>query len=99
MTTNIELDKVNFTNAKILVLGDVMLDQYWHGGSTRISPEAPVPVVKINKTDNRLGGAANVAINLATLGCKVKLLGITGQDSAADILQQILIEKKAICIS
>ncbi len=94
MTTNTDIKNFNFADAKILVVGDVMLDQYWHGGSTRISPEAPVPVVKINKTDNRLGGAANVAANLVTLGCKVKVLGIAGQDQAADILHQLLVDQK-----
>lgn len=90
MTTNKLIETVDFSAAQILVVGDLMLDQYWHGGTTRISPEAPVPVVKINKTDYRLGGAGNVANNLATLGCKVKLLSITGQDAAADIIQQLL---------
>lgn len=90
MTTNTDFEELDFSKAKILVVGDVMLDQYWHGGSSRLSPEAPVPVVKISKTDNRLGGAANVANNLISLGCKLKLLGVTGQDSAADILNQLL---------
>lgn len=93
MTTNTDINLVDLTNAKVLVVGDVMLDQYWHGGSTRISPEAPVPVVKINRTDNRLGGAANVANNLATLGCDVKLLGIVGNDPGADIMQQLLLSQ------
>lgn len=84
---------INFSAAKVLVVGDVMLDQYWHGGTTRISPEAPVPVVKVNSTDNRLGGAANVANNLITLGCQVKLLGIAGRDPAAGILQKLLDSK------
>jgi D-beta-D-heptose 7-phosphate kinase/D-beta-D-heptose 1-phosphate adenosyltransferase len=90
MKTNIETTSADISTAKILVVGDVMLDQYWHGGSTRLSPEAPVPVVKINKTDNRPGGAANVANNLVSLGCQLKLLGVIGQDAAADILEQAL---------
>jgi len=84
----------DFSQAKILVVGDVMLDQYWHGGSTRLSPEAPVPVVKVDKTDNRLGGAANVANNLLALGCDLKLLGVTGKDGAAEILKQLLVQQK-----
>lgn len=93
MTTNKELIKLNFSDSKILVVGDVMLDQYWLGGTSRISPEAPVPVVKINKTDNRPGGAANVAANLVALGTKVKLLGAVGNDSAADTLRDLLQSK------
>ncbi len=87
---NTDIVKLNFAAAKILVVGDVMLDQYWHGGTSRISPEAPVPVVKINKTDHRPGGAANVAKNLVVLGCQVKLLGMVGLDNAADLLRQLL---------
>ena len=94
MTTNTDSDSLDFTKARILVVGDVMLDQYWHGGSSRLSPEAPVPIVKISKTDNRLGGAANVANNLLSLGCKLKLLGVTGQDPAADLLFQLLDARK-----
>jgi D-beta-D-heptose 7-phosphate kinase/D-beta-D-heptose 1-phosphate adenosyltransferase len=90
MTANIDISNINFNTAKILVVGDVMLDQYWHGATLRISPEAPVPVVKINKTDNRAGGAANVANNLIALGCSVKLLGAIGKDSAGDTLVQLL---------
>jgi D-beta-D-heptose 7-phosphate kinase/D-beta-D-heptose 1-phosphate adenosyltransferase len=90
MTTNKDFTALDLTAAKVLVVGDVMLDQYWHGGTSRISPEAPVPVVKINKTDNRPGGAANVVNNLLALGCNAKLLGIVGNDPAADILQQLL---------
>lgn len=67
-----------------------MLDRYWFGDTQRISPEAPVPIVKINGIDNRPGGAANVALNIAALGAKITLLGITGDDEAADILAQQL---------
>ena len=94
MTTNLDVNLAGIANANVLVVGDVMLDQYWHGGTSRISPEAPVPVVKITKTDNRPGGAANVANNLIALGCKIKLLGIVGKDVAADILRQLLDEQK-----
>lgn len=90
MTANIDLTNLNFSAAKILVVGDVMLDQYWHGSTSRISPEAPVPVVKINNTDNRLGGAANVAKNLVALGCQVKLLGAIGNDDAGKIILNLL---------
>ena len=76
----------DFNNAKILVVGDVMLDRYWTGDSSRISPEAPVPIVKVNNVEDRPGGAANVALNLAALGASAKLLGLTGNDEAAQAL-------------
>ena len=76
----------DFNNAKILVVGDVMLDRYWTGDSSRISPEAPVPIVKVGNVEDRPGGAANVALNLAALGANAKLLGLTGKDEAAQAL-------------
>lgn len=79
-----------FENTSVLVIGDVMLDRYWFGDTGRISPEAPVPIVKINSTDNRPGGAANVALNIAALGAKVTLLGLTGKDEAGKVLDQQL---------
>ncbi|MDR3477175.1 MAG: bifunctional D-glycero-beta-D-manno-heptose-7-phosphate kinase/D-glycero-beta-D-manno-heptose 1-phosphate adenylyltransferase HldE [Gammaproteobacteria bacterium] len=81
----------NFKQASILVIGDVMLDRYWFGDAARISPEAPVPIVKINQIDERPGGAGNVALNIASLGAKVTLLGVTGNDEAARILSEQLI--------
>ncbi|HKM14610.1 MAG TPA: bifunctional D-glycero-beta-D-manno-heptose-7-phosphate kinase/D-glycero-beta-D-manno-heptose 1-phosphate adenylyltransferase HldE [Marinospirillum sp.] len=81
--------KVNFTafeQATILVAGDVMLDRYWQGATHRISPEAPVPVVKVQTQDDRLGGAANVALNLVSLGAGASLVGIVGQDANAQLL-------------
>lgn len=77
----------NFNQGKILVLGDIMLDRYWRGPTQRISPEAPVPVVTIENNEERPGGAANVALNIASLGGQVTLAGITGKDEAAQILQ------------
>lgn len=79
-----------FERAHILVVGDIMLDRYWHGTSSRISPEAPVPVVKIGQTDDRPGGAGNVALNMAALGCGVSLIGVIGNDEAGEILQSRL---------
>lgn len=79
-----------FERAHILVVGDIMLDRYWHGTSSRISPEAPVPVVKIGQTDDRPGGAGNVALNMAALGCSVSLVGVVGDDEAGEILQSRL---------
>lgn len=75
---------------KILVVGDVMLDRYWFGEVKRISPEAPVPIAKIEKTEDRPGGAANVARNIASLGGNVSLLSVVGQDSAANDLRVVL---------
>lgn len=84
----------NFTNCRVLVLGDVMLDRYWHGQTARISPEAPVPVVKVGQHDFIPGGAANVAVNIAALGAKVTLLGLVGEDEAAAKLASLLHEAK-----
>jgi D-beta-D-heptose 7-phosphate kinase/D-beta-D-heptose 1-phosphate adenosyltransferase len=75
-----------FDKARVLVVGDVMLDRYWHGGTSRISPEAPVPVVKIDSIEDRPGGAGNVALNIAALGANAALYGLTGRDEAADAL-------------
>lgn len=80
----------DFSNTSIVVIGDVMLDRYWFGDTGRISPEAPVPIVKIDNTDNRPGGAGNVALNLTALGARVTLLGITGDDEAAHTLTEQL---------
>lgn len=80
----------DFSKTKILVVGDVMLDQYWSGRAGRISPEAPVPVVKVADEDIRAGGAANVALNIADLGAEVQLMGIVGQDSFGEQLTQVL---------
>ncbi|EIC12886.1 D-glycero-beta-D-manno-heptose-7-phosphate kinase [Kingella kingae] len=80
----------DFQQARVLVVGDVMLDRYWFGDVNRISPEAPVPVAKINKTDHRAGGAANVARNIAALGGQVALLSVVGDDEAADTLANLL---------
>ena len=74
-------------NARILVAGDVMLDRYWFGDVQRISPEAPVPVVKIDRVEERPGGAANVARNCAALGAKVSLLSVVGADDAGRTLR------------
>lgn len=78
---------------KILVVGDVMLDRYWFGDVNRISPEAPVPIAKINKIEDRPGGAANVARNIASLGGDVTLLSVVGTDEPALVLQNLLNEE------
>ena len=76
----------DFAALHILVVGDLMLDRYWHGGTSRISPEAPVPVVLVRNDETRAGGAGNVALNIASLGAKVSLIGIAGQDEAGEVL-------------
>jgi rfaE bifunctional protein kinase chain/domain len=81
------------SKCKVLVVGDVMLDRYWKGDVTRISPEAPVPVVHISSEECRLGGAANVALNLRCLGANVTLMSITGKDEAALKLTELLTEQ------
>ena len=75
-----------FDKAQVLVVGDLMLDRYWHGATSRISPEAPVPVVKVGQSEDRIGGAGNVALNIASLGAGASLVGIVGKDEAAESL-------------
>jgi len=79
-------------SARILIVGDVMLDRYWFGEVNRISPEAPVPVVRVERREERLGGAANVARNTASLGAKTALLGVTGDDEPARVMENMLRE-------
>lgn len=82
-----------FKNARILVVGDVMLDRYWFGDVSRISPEAPVPVLKVERVEERPGGAANVARNIASLGAHCTLLSVVGDDEPGDCLQRLLTEQ------
>jgi len=84
--------KPDLSNTRILIAGDIMLDRYWFGDVNRISPEAPVPVVKVEREEARLGGAANVARNTAALGAQSTLLGITGHDEASHIIKNMLTE-------
>jgi len=77
-----------FTGVRALVVGDVMLDRYWHGSTGRISPEAPVPVVRIEQSDDRPGGAGNVALNMAALGVQTTVLGIVGDDAESRLLER-----------
>ncbi|MDY4480054.1 bifunctional protein HldE [[Pasteurella] aerogenes] len=86
-----------FQQAKVLVLGDVMLDRYWFGATNRISPEAPVPVVRVQGNEERAGGAANVAMNIASLNVPVELLGLTGKDEAGSALSRLLQQHKIQC--
>jgi D-beta-D-heptose 7-phosphate kinase/D-beta-D-heptose 1-phosphate adenosyltransferase len=79
-----------FDQARVLVVGDVMLDRYWTGPTSRISPEAPVPVVKVNDIEDRAGGAGNVALNIASLTASSTLLGLVGSDDNANVLETTL---------
>lgn len=83
-----------FSTIKIGVIGDMMLDTYWWGNVERISPEAPVPVVTVNKKEYRIGGAGNVALNLASLGTPVSVFSVIGDDDDGQILSELLNEKK-----
>ena len=78
--------------ARVLVVGDVMLDRYWFGDVERISPEAPVPVARIHRSEARAGGAANVARNIAALGGQARLLAVIGDDEAGNTLEKLLID-------
>ena len=80
-------------NARVLVVGDVMLDRYWFGDVSRISPEAPVPIVHVKKTEERPGGAANVARNIASLGGQATLLSVVGDDEAGRTLAELLVKE------
>lgn len=80
----------DFTKASVLVVGDLILDRYWQGETRRISPEAPVPVVHISQSEERPGGAGNVALNLLSLGVNTQLLGVIGEDEAGQTLARIL---------
>jgi len=84
------ISKEQLAKAKVLVVGDVMLDRYWYGAVDRISPEAPVPVVRITREENRLGGCANVAFNAVSVGAQASLLSVVGDDEASHLLQDLI---------
>ena len=84
--------KQQLTKSRVLVVGDAMLDRYWHGAVERISPEAPVPVVKVTREEERIGAAANVAYNVITLGAQASFLGVVGDDEPGHRLEALLRE-------
>lgn len=86
----------DFSTSNVLVVGDVMLDRYWYGSIDRISPDAPVPIVKINNVIERPGGAANVAMNIASIGAQSRLIGCTGIDETAQILRKKLNQSNVV---
>lgn len=95
--SNVDLNKLfdSFSTMKVGVIGDVMLDTYWWGHVERISPEAPVPIVTLDKKEHRIGGAGNVALNLSSLGAQVTVLSVMGEDDDATLLKG-LFEKQHI---
>jgi len=92
-----KLEIPKFDTARVLVVGDVMLDRYWHGATSRISPEAPVPVVKVGNAEDSPGGAGNVALNLAALGAAATLVGLVGLDEAGEELETRLRAAGVLC--
>ncbi len=92
-----KLEIPKFDTARVLVVGDVMLDRYWHGATSRISPEAPVPVVKVGNAEDSPGGAGNVALNLAALGATATLVGLVGLDEAGEELETRLRAAGVLC--
>jgi rfaE bifunctional protein kinase chain/domain len=90
MTNPLSMTKTHIAASRVLVVGDVMLDRYWYGAVDRISPEAPVPVVRITREEERCGGAANVALNAATLGAQASLLTVVGDDEASHKLEALV---------
>ncbi|EYC50350.1 heptose 1-phosphate adenyltransferase [Hylemonella gracilis str. Niagara R] len=86
------LQRDQLSRTRVLVVGDAMLDRYWHGAVDRISPEAPVPVVRVTREDLRMGGAANVAANVVALGAQATLLTVVGDDDASHMLEKLVVE-------
>ncbi len=91
MQKMMNISKETLSRARVLVVGDVMLDRYWYGAVDRISPEAPVPIVRITREEERSGGAANVAYNVATLGAQASLLTVVGEDEASHKLEALVL--------
>lgn len=91
---NVEAIFEEFTRKRVLVLGDVMIDAYMRGSVTRVSPEAPVPIINLKKTEDRLGGAANVALNLLELGAKPVLCTVIGEDRGAETFNSLLKDRE-----
>ena len=90
MSTSAFVSRDDLAKARVLVVGDAMLDRYWYGAVDRISPEAPVPVVRVSRSEERMGGAANVASNIVALGAKASLLTVVGDDEASHLLEALV---------
>lgn len=91
------LELPDFSSLPLLVVGDVMLDRYWKGATERISPEAPVPVMRVTGDEYRPGGAGNVALNVAALGARIAIIGLVGEDAEAELLDRRLTEQGVEC--
>ena len=91
------LEIPDFHSARVLVMGDLMLDRYWTGNTRRVSPEAPVPVVHVEQTEDKPGGAGNVALNIAALGAQCCLLAVVGDDENGAIVEKLLVEGGVDC--
>ena len=94
MTAPLTLSAEKLAQARVLVVGDAMLDRYWYGSVDRISPEAPVPVVRVTRTEERIGAAANVAYNIVTLGAQASLLSVMGDDEASHRLEELVAQTR-----
>ena len=92
-----QISKEQIAKARVLVVGDVMLDRYWYGAVDRISPEAPVPVVRVTREEERAGGAANVAYNAVSLGAHASLLTVVGDDDASHHLEELVAKTGTLC--
>ncbi|WP_372760702.1 D-glycero-beta-D-manno-heptose-7-phosphate kinase, partial [Litorivivens sp.] len=92
-----KLHMPRFDQSRVLVVGDLMLDRYWHGNTSRVSPEAPVPVVDVKQIEDRPGGAGNVALNISALGSASVIAGLVGRDEAGQVLQQRLEAANILC--
>lgn len=92
MNLHSKLSREQLAIARVLVVGDAMLDRYWYGAVDRISPEAPVPVVRVTRTEERVGGAANVASNIVALGAQASLLTVVGDDEASHQLEKLVVK-------
>ena len=90
MTALSTVSSKQMARARVLVVGDAMLDRYWYGAVERISPEAPVPVVRVTRIEERIGAAANVAYNIVTLGAQAALLTVVGEDEASHQLEALV---------
>jgi D-beta-D-heptose 7-phosphate kinase / D-beta-D-heptose 1-phosphate adenosyltransferase len=92
------INNIDYSEARVLVVGDVMLDRYVHGSTSRISPEAPVPVVHVYEEETKVGGAGNVALNITALGAQAKIIGLVGNDASADIVEAMLEKEGVQCM-
>ncbi|MGB1317948.1 MAG: bifunctional heptose 7-phosphate kinase/heptose 1-phosphate adenyltransferase, partial [Flavobacteriales bacterium] len=94
LAEGISESKIDFRDKKVLIVGDLILDKYVFGSVNRISPEAPVPVIRVTKRSEVLGGAANVAHNIVSLGGKAHLVGLVGEDSNGELIADMLVASK-----